>query len=45
MTQSGDQQATATLHLPAGRTQLHGWFQDADGKDLCGSFFARVVRK
>jgi hypothetical protein len=45
VTKPGDQQATATLHLPAGRTQLHGWFQDAEGKDLCGAFFARVLRK
>lgn len=44
-TKPGDQQATATLHLPAGRTQLHGWFQDAEGKDLCGAFFARVWKK
>jgi arylsulfatase len=44
-TKPGDQEAKATLHLPAGRTQLHGWFQDSAGKDLCGSFFARVLRK
>jgi arylsulfatase len=43
-THPGDQQARATLHLPAGRTQLHGWFQDAEGHDLCGAFFARVLR-
>lgn len=26
------------------RTQLHGWFQDAAGKDLCGAFYAQVRR-
>ena len=26
------------------RTQLHGWFQDAAGKDLCGAFYAHVRR-
>jgi hypothetical protein len=24
------------------KTQLHGWFQDAQGKDLCGAFYADV---
>ena len=28
----------------ATRTQLHGWFQDAAGKDLCGAFYAHVRR-
>jgi hypothetical protein len=26
------------------RTQLHAWFQDADGKDLCGAYYAQVRR-
>ena len=33
------------LRLKGGtRTQLHGWFQDAAGKDLCGAFYAHVRR-
>jgi len=39
-----DQAAVFRLRLPRGRTQLQGWFQDAEGRDLCGSFFARVTR-
>ena len=31
--------------LPAGRTQLQAWFQDADGRDLCGAYFAKVTRR
>jgi arylsulfatase A-like enzyme len=27
------------------RTQLHAWFQDAEGKDLCGAYYACVRRK
>ncbi|MBI4905976.1 MAG: arylsulfatase [Acidobacteria bacterium] len=30
--------------LSRGRTQLHGWFQDAEGKDLCGAYYAIVIR-
>jgi arylsulfatase len=26
------------------RTQLHAWFQDAEGKDLCGAYYAVVKR-
>ena len=26
------------------RTQLHAWFQDADGKDVCGAYYACVKR-
>jgi hypothetical protein len=44
-TKPGDLEATITLRLPAGRTQLQGWFQDAEGHDLCGAFFARILRK
>jgi arylsulfatase len=43
---AADPQATTiTIRatLPAGRTQLHGWFQDAQGKDLCGAFYADVT--
>jgi arylsulfatase A-like enzyme len=28
----------------AARTELHGWFQDASGKDVCGAFYASVRR-
>jgi len=31
-------------HLPAGRARLQAWFQDADGRDVCGSFYAYVKR-
>lgn len=34
-----------TLELPAGKTTLSAWFQDAVGEDLCGAFFVGVVRK
>jgi arylsulfatase A-like enzyme len=30
--------------LPAGRTQLRAWFQDAAGQDLCGAFYVKVTR-
>jgi hypothetical protein len=26
------------------KTQMHGWFQDASGKDLCGAYYASVKR-
>ena len=32
------------MKLTKGKTQLHGWFQDAAGKDLCGAFYATVRR-
>lgn len=31
------------VRLDTGRTQLHGWFQDANGSDLCGAYFARIT--
>ncbi len=40
----GAREARFTVKLPAGRTQLHAWFQDAAGADLCGAFYARVQR-
>jgi len=30
------------VRLPAGRTKLHAWFQDEQGADLSGAFYARV---
>jgi arylsulfatase len=44
-TKAGDKEALFTVRLPAGRTQLHAWFQDAAGQDLCGAFFAKVSRQ
>jgi hypothetical protein len=36
------QEVALRVNLPAGRTTLKGWFQDAAGNDLCGAFFAYV---
>ncbi len=38
------QEVAVKMTLPAGRTTLQAWFQDAEGKDLCGAFFAYVRR-
>jgi arylsulfatase len=38
------QEVMLRVSLPAGETTLQGWFQDADGNDLCGAFFAYVRR-
>jgi arylsulfatase len=44
-TASGDKAATFKVKLSGGtRTQLHGWFQDAKGEDLCGAYYANVRR-
>jgi arylsulfatase len=40
----GDKAVTFHANLPAGSTQLHGWFVDATGKDLCGAFYATAAR-
>jgi arylsulfatase len=32
------------LHLPEGRTQLHGWFRDINGEDVCGAYYAYFRR-
>jgi len=43
---AGDQEVTFTVKLKAGtRTQMQSWFLDADGKQLCGAYFAYVRRK
>jgi arylsulfatase len=41
----GEQDKAAVFHaqLKAGRTQLHGWFSDASGQDVCGAYFAYVA--
>ncbi len=41
----GDAAAVFRLKLKGGaKTQLHGWFQDAAGADLCGAYYAAVRR-
>jgi len=37
----GDKGVTFRVDLPAGPGQVHGWFRDAAGKDLCGAFYAK----
>jgi arylsulfatase len=41
----GDKGIPFTVHLKAGRTRMQTWFYDADGKQLCGAYFAYVRRK
>ncbi|HET6573149.1 MAG TPA: arylsulfatase [Fimbriiglobus sp.] len=36
------QEVAVRVALPAGKTTLKGWFRDAEGKDLCGAFYAYV---
>ena len=45
-TAAEDNAAVFRVKLAAGgvKTQLHGWFQDARGADLCGAFYASVKR-
>jgi arylsulfatase A-like enzyme len=43
-TAADSKEAIFVMHLPAGRTQLHAWFQDASGKNLCGAYYAKVTR-
>lgn len=44
-TRPEDKAAVFRVRLQGGvKTQLHGWFQDAGGKDLCGAYYARVRR-
>ncbi|MBS1825075.1 MAG: arylsulfatase [Acidobacteria bacterium] len=41
----GDASVVFRVRLKAGtRTQMHGWFQDETGTDLCGAYYARVRR-
>ncbi len=41
-----DKTAEFRVKLKGGaKTQLHAWFQDADGKDLCGAYYASVRRR
>ena len=42
-TSASDTHATFRVKLKGGqKTTLQGWFQDAKGTDLCGSFYADV---
>lgn len=42
----GDKGITFTVTLKAGtRTPMQTWFYDADGKELCGAYFAYVRRQ
>ena len=44
-TRPEDKAAVFRVRLRGGiKTKLHGWFQDAEGKDLCGAYYARVRR-
>lgn len=44
-TAPADQAAVFRTRLRGGtKTQLHGWFQDAAGQDLCGAYYASVRR-
>jgi hypothetical protein len=38
------QEVTLQVKLPAGQTTLKAWFQDKEGRDLCGAFYAYVRR-
>lgn len=40
----GAREVVLRVTLPAGDTQLQGWFTDAAGNDLCGAFYATVRR-
>jgi len=39
-----DVSATFQVNLPKGKGRLQGWFRDADGKDLCGAYYALVTK-
>jgi arylsulfatase len=39
-----DREIVFSTSLPAGRTTMETWFYDAQGKELCGAYFAYVRR-
>jgi hypothetical protein len=41
---STDQEIALRIRLPAGRTTLQAWFQDAQGQDLSGAFYVYVKK-
>jgi hypothetical protein len=40
-----DKEAVFVARLKVGKTQLQTWFYDAKGRELCGAFYAEVLRK
>jgi arylsulfatase len=42
---AGAKEVVLRVKLTKGKTHLHAWFQDADGKDLCGAFYAWVQKR
>jgi len=40
-----DKEVTFTAALKSGRTTLQTWFYDANGKELCGAYYAHVHRR
>ena len=40
-----DQGVTFVVPLKKGREKMQTWLLDADGKELCGAYFAYVTRK
>ncbi|MGC3966661.1 MAG: hypothetical protein QM775_04625, partial [Pirellulales bacterium] len=40
-----DKSITFRTKLVAGKTTMQSWFYDADGKQLCGAYFAYVTKK
>jgi len=41
---SGDTAVKFVTKLPAGSSQLHAWFMDANDQDVCGAFYTTVQR-
>lgn len=41
----GDKAVVFKVKLKAGKVQLHTWFYDADGNELCGACYTEVRRK
>ncbi len=39
-----DKTATFRVKLPAGRTELQTWFNDAAGKEICGAYYVYVTK-
>jgi arylsulfatase A-like enzyme len=44
-TSPNEQEAVFRVTLKQGPTLMQAWFQDGQGEDLCGAFFAYVARK
>jgi arylsulfatase len=42
---AGAKEVVLRVKLTKGKTQLHAWFQDAKGADLCGAFYAWVQKR